>query len=275
MEQSLIEAARRGDAAKTARLLAAGARVDAVTPQFDRSSLHWSALGGHTGVMGLLLRAGASPLAADAFGRLPLHEAAWNGSGPAIRLLLEAAPSAATIPKANGALPLHSAALRGNAEAVRLLVAAAPEAALVRDHDGWTPLRCACLMASVSAQPETTEAVRAILPVVPPASALADLAPYRRLASVQPVYADLAARGRLAPEQWQLFPSPCAGLGGVLPAVLQRSEAEAALLVAHLPAADRERLQTAALCLHRAQQQVGVSLPLALLWHILALAGAA
>ena len=266
----LIEAAQRGDAPRTARLLATGTPVDAAT-SFERTALHWCALGGHAGVMRLLLQAGASPLAADGFGRLPLHEAAWHGSPEAIRLLLDTAPEAATTAKSNGALPLHSAALRGNAAAARLLVAMAPQAAAVRDHDGWTPLRCACLMASVSAQPETTEAVAAIQQAMPPAEALADLAMYQRVAALQPLFADLAARAPLTPEQWRQFPAPCAGLGAALPAVLRRSEAEAALLVARLPAADRERLRTAALCLGRCQQQAGVSLPLALAWHILAL----
>lgn len=68
------------------------------------------------------------------------------------------------------------------------------------------------------------------------------------------------------------FPNACAPLAGVLPAVLRRSKAEAALLVVHLPAADRERLRTALLCLHCTQCTAGASLPTVLVWRILNLA---
>ena len=47
------------------------------------------------------------------------------------------------------------------------------------------------------------------------------------------------------------MPSPCSGLAAVLPAVLERSAAEAGCLVACLPAAERSRLRLLALCLSR------------------------
>ena len=68
------------------------------------------------------------------------------------------------------------------------------------------------------------------------------------------------------------MPQPCPGLGAALPAVLARSDAEAALLVAHLPAADCERLRTALLCLHRAERAHGLELPPAILHSLLAAA---
>lgn len=70
-----------------------------------------------------------------------------------------------------------------------------------------------------------------------------------------PLYACVAARLPLTEAEWALVPLPCPGLGSALPAVLQRSEAEAALLVARLPASDKERVHTFALCLARAERE--------------------
>ena len=67
------------------------------------------------------------------------------------------------------------------------------------------------------------------------------------------------------------MPAPCPGLGRALPAVLQRSDAEAARLAAHLPAADRQRLRAFALALHRRQQRLRVYLPSAIMHRILSL----
>lgn len=89
-------------------------------------------------------------------------------------------------------------------------------------------------------------------------------------ASVLPLYATLATAWPLTTTQWQQVPFPCPGLGTALPAVLARSQAEAALLVHHLPAADRSRLRTAALALHRLQRCLKVSLPTDLAHRILA-----
>ena len=78
----------------------------------------------------------------------------------------------------------------------------------------------------------------------------------------------------LTAEQWQLVPSPCPGLGRTLPPVLERSAAEAALLVAHMPPAERQQLQAAALCLHRAQKRADTPLPSSIVGRILALSAA-
>lgn len=80
-------------------------------------------------------------------------------------------------------------------------------------------------------------------------------------AAVLPVYTALVARLPLEPAQWQRVPPNCPGLGAALPAVLDRSAEEAALLVHHPPPAHRERLRTAARCLARVQRPSGVALP--------------
>ena len=54
---------------------------------------------------------------------------------------------------------------------------------------------------------------------------------------------------------------PGPGLAAALPAVLCRSEAEAALLVRRLPVGERQRLRTAAPCLARAQHVHSLQLP--------------
>lgn len=90
--------------------------------------------------------------------------------------------------------------------------------------------------------------------------------------TAQPLYTTLAARRALAPADWARVPAPCAGLGAALPAVLEQSPAEAALLVQHLPPAERQRLHIAALCLARAQRVHCAGLPPVALGRILALA---
>lgn len=90
----------------------------------------------------------------------------------------------------------------------------------------------------------------------------------REVTVVLPLYAPWAARQPLSPAQWARVPAPCPGLGAALP-VLTRSEAEAVLLVARLPCADRERLHTAALCIKRVERRRRVSLPVELLRPLL------
>ena len=70
-----------------------------------------------------------------------------------------------------------------------------------------------------------------------------------------PLYPALVARRPLTPEQWAHIPAPCPGLRTALPAVLRRSEAEAALLVRHMPDLERQCLRTLALYLGAAQRR--------------------
>ncbi|PRW33268.1 hypothetical protein C2E21_7900 [Chlorella sorokiniana] len=81
--------------------------------------------------------------------------------------------------------------------------------------------------------------------------------------------AEVVVRYPLTPAQWQLIPSLCPSLAAVLPTVLRRSEAEAALLVARLPDIKRRRLRIGVLCLHHMQAEAGVVLPQPLVWRTL------
>lgn len=78
------------------------------------------------------------------------------------------------------------------------------------------------------------------------------------------------ARKPLAREAWALLPAPCPGLGEALPAVLERSQAEAHHLVGRILKGQLARLRTAALSLARAQREAGVELPAPLVARCLA-----
>ncbi len=106
----LVDAARRGDAAEVAALLARGHDANAALGD-GMTALHAAAAGGHGDVVALLIEGGASPTAVTRIGRYaPLHLAARGGHVRVVRALLEAGadPHAAT--SSSGVTPLHLAA---------------------------------------------------------------------------------------------------------------------------------------------------------------------
>ena len=206
---------------------------------------------------------------------MPINTAAANPhlhcSAAMVQLLLNAAPTSISSPNvgAGANIPLILAAICGNAAAARLLVRAEPNGA-------WLALKAALAFAPDAAAgtaPGDVQAyvntARALLQTVQPAEALPLLVARGDLAL--PLFPDLTAHWPLTAAQWQEVPSPCPGLGHALPAVLQRSEEEAALLVAHLPPADSARLQTFALALHRSQRSLSIHLPSELVRRLLSL----
>lgn len=74
-------------------------------------------------------------------------------------------------------------------------------------------------------------------------------------AAAAPLYPALVARCPLTPEQWAQIPGPCPGLGAALPAVLRRSEVEAALLVRHMPDCEQQHVRALALYMGTAQRR--------------------
>lgn len=197
--------------------------------------------------------------------------AAAPGGAQVLRLLIDANPAAAAATTSLGDTPLHGAAGHGNVEAVRLLLEAAPSSASMANNLGEMPFEAihwlshgrrwaadgyntALQLMIASGQP-VSRLLRSLKADVPAAL---------------PLFAALAARYPLTPADWSIVPSPCPGLASSLPDVLARSPLEAAMLVAHLPADERSRLRTAALCLHRAQADFQVALPQPLVWRILA-----
>lgn len=279
----LLVASVNGDAEAVARLLSRGAPMT-TADRCDRDPLGAAADGGHLEVMQLLLAAGASPTRLCCRGRPALFWAAMaeRNSEQAVRLLLQAAPSVAAQRDFGGNAPVFFAAAHANAAAVRALCEAAP-AAVPPLEGQLCPLERVLWVAQWRhSRPYTArdtlagalDTAHVLLPYLPPSQVLADLAQYHASlgALLHPLYAALAARGPLTTEQWRLLPAPCDGLAALLPAVLRRSVAEAALLVPHLPAADRRRLRAAALALHRSQARLRLHLPGELAGRILALA---
>jgi len=167
---------------------------------------------------------------------------------------------------------LHYAVELIKPELVRLLLDAAPACVAAKDCLNCTPLVLLLRLAAISEQFDEKQYEIARLLITAPGQEPRHLlhALNVTLPTSLPLFPEVAARYALTPADWCLVPSPCPGLAAALPYVLARSAAEAALLVAHLPAAERSRLRTAALCLHRAQAVAGVALLEPLLWRILA-----
>ena len=128
----------------------------------------------------------------------------------------------------------------------RPLLAAGADA-LTKDNAGWTPL--AALHSGHS------HAAEALLAAMPTDAALEDLCSANTLLARQLLPAFIVDRPPHTAAQWTAawaaFPtdSPCPGLGHALPAALACSVDQAGQLVRRLPAADAQRLRTAALCL--------------------------
>ena len=213
-------------------------------------------------------------------GDLPIHIAARNPTrGDTVRLLLAAAPQTAAVRGAGGLTPLHCAAGAGSMAAVRALLAAAPAAALIRDESGCLPLEAAVLSLGSAIQHaggsdfarRCREAALCLIEATPPADCLAIATdpPFRHVCL--PLFPHIVACHALTEAEWQLLPSPCPGLAAALPVAFERSPAEAALLVAHLPPADQHRLRTAALCLNHRQHELRIYLPGPLVGRILSL----
>lgn len=280
-----------GRSAAVWQLLAAApqaARMPATFHDGEVSPLLGAIMGDHSDVVRLLLE--ADPHIAwlrGSNGYLPLHQCLAVRQRPAscsiARLLLSAAPRTAITLTGTRLGPLHIAAMAGNVPAVRLLLDAAPQTAHMRDMKlNMTPLEAGLDMAVRLVGQEAQEApgdalsadgcldaARVLLAVAPPNVSLPLLAQHGDL--VLPLFSELAVHWPLTAAQWQQVPAPCPGLGGALPAVLARSEAEAALLVPRLPPADAARLRTFALALHRAQRRMHIFLPAELARHVLSL----
>lgn len=247
--------------------------------------LHWAADAGDTDIVALLLA--AAPQTAtwcNSHAHSALHFCIFGahrwevggGEAAAVARLLLGAGATATAIDSDGDTPLHCAALKGCVELVELLAAQAPATAAECNHAGQLPITCALAEAAAlvdwsrAAEPGPCaeerpqfeafmRCSRLLLPYGPTQQLVEALAAAGPVAL--PLFGDLVACRRLSPEQWQLVPAGCPGLGAALPAVMQRSCTEAGCLARRLPEADRAALHAALLALARTQRQLGVALP--------------
>lgn len=209
----------------------------------------------------------------------PLMLAAVPGHAQAVQLLLAAAPQAAAAVEGHGGRSaLSFAAQSGDPHTVGVLLAAAPQMAVLRDFSGRTPLDWAAdhnrkvvpLLVMDQLQREGAgQGVTHILGMLHRLWQRCDVFGTDRM-SVGISFASILSRHAPTAAQWELVPPSCAGLAAALPDVLLRSEAEAGLLVAHLPTAQRARLRAAALCLAHV---AGAQLPTAICRTIIGLCG--
>ncbi|KAI7839790.1 hypothetical protein COHA_006589 [Chlorella ohadii] len=284
-------AARNGDAASIAELLAAApdtatAMADGLRP------LHLAAQSGCDDAVAVLLQAAPAVAAVVSPFTPLYAAAEYGHTQVVRRLLQAASETAMQPAEDfPHQLPLHVAVAGGHVEAVSVLAAAQPAALNQRDGNSRTPVGVALLSESLPSHTrqallhtllaalsdaETAEAdvqqllltemqlcleagnlaaARLLLPCVHCTPALLQLLSNYDVGGKgveRSLFAELAEREPFSSEQWVAVPSPCHGLAAALPAVLERSKAEAGQLVAHLSTRQRQRLRTAALCLHRA-----------------------
>ncbi len=277
IDQQLYAAARSADLARLRACLAAGADSNYRHPGTygHVDALHAAARSGHPGCVAELLSAGADPNALSSSRGGPLLLATIFENLSCVQLLLAAGADPA-LSNADWT-PVHFAAHKGLVPALELMLTARPEAALVPSASGGLPLATALASPFLPGGPAAARCLLASGTLPPASKTLAILE--RHPGRAEPLYGVLAARQSLTAAQWARVPSPCRGLADALPAVLQRSTEEAALLMQHLGRSVRERLRTFALCLARAQSRQGTphrprlaTLPTALVWHLLALA---
>lgn len=136
-ESALINAAAAGRAGEVARLIAAGAALDAQDAQ-GRSALLLAVAGNHVAVAHALLEAGASPNTQAANRDTPWLLAGASGRAEIIAAMLPRKPDL-TIRNRYGGNALIPACERAHVEAVKLLLTSGIDVNHVNDL-GWTCL---------------------------------------------------------------------------------------------------------------------------------------
>ena len=134
----LIAAARTGDAARVAALLAAGADAQASSPD-GTTALHWAARAAAAGVVGQLLAVGADPGRANRHGVTPLALAAQSGEPAVVGALLAAGADPNTATPA-GETVLMAAARTGRVPVLDQLLAAGAAVDAAESWRGQTAL---------------------------------------------------------------------------------------------------------------------------------------
>ena len=131
---ALHYAVHRGNLDTVEALLAAGARVDAVT-RYGVRPLALAVENGNAAVVRRLLAAGADPNGSQPGGETVLMTAARTGDPETIRALIAQGADVAAREEMRSQTPLMWAAVAGNADAITALVAAGADVARpVRPH---------------------------------------------------------------------------------------------------------------------------------------------
>jgi ankyrin repeat protein len=134
----LADALKAGDTAAALALLQKRVDVNAAEPD-GTTPLHWAVRMNNLDLVSRLLRAGASPKAANRYDVTPIQLACLNGSAEAVGRLLEAGESAnATGPYGETALMV--CARSGNPETARVLLARGASVDAVESWRGQTAL---------------------------------------------------------------------------------------------------------------------------------------
>ena len=121
-DNSLVDAARKGDVATVRALIAKSANVN--EPARDGSTaLLWAAYHSDLAMTQALIAAGAAVNTPNKYGVTPLLQAGRTGTVPVVRALLRAGADAA-LAHPSGETPLMAAAHAGSLESVRLLLEA-------------------------------------------------------------------------------------------------------------------------------------------------------
>ena len=122
-----------------ARLLDAGANVNAVTPQSRQTALHVASVNGADDIVALLLAHSADVNAVDVRGWTPLLSAAQHSHAAVVARLLDAGANVNAVTPQSRQTALHVATINGADDIVALLLARGAEVNAV-DVNGWTPL---------------------------------------------------------------------------------------------------------------------------------------
>lgn len=141
--QALIEAAKTGRVKEVARLLKAGANMQASDKEYGMTPLMWACHSNHPHVVQVLLDRGADVNARHGNPQTPLMKAAREGHLGIVRLLLKR--GAEVNAKSNiGDTPLHLAAWKGHLSVAELLL---KHGAIVnmKGAQGETPLMVAAM----------------------------------------------------------------------------------------------------------------------------------
>jgi len=145
---TLLEAVRADDKQEVARLIDAGADVNAADP-LGTTPLMWAARYGDAALVARLLRAGANAAAENTFGVTPMSEAALIGSVSVIRELLAAGVDPDS-PNPEGETALMLVVRTGQLEAAEVLIDAGAD---VHARERWAG-QTALMWAGAQLQPE-------------------------------------------------------------------------------------------------------------------------